>query len=224
MNIIKPKYKWATELAIRKKTEYIALHHPANKNCTAEDIHRWHLANGWAGIGYHMFITKEGLVYEGRPLNTVGAQIAGHNSRGIGICVEGNYDVEQQLPEAQYKAVLEVLDYLKGIYPNAELIGHRDIAASACPGRYFPLNDFKKYWKGELTLTQYQELKNEIEQLRNQKEKVYHSISEIPTWGQATVQKLYDKGFFKGISDTDLALPETLLRAFVVNDAAGLYD
>ena len=62
MQIIKPNYRWATELSARKKTEYIALHHPANKSCTAEDIHRWHLANGWAGIGYHFFVTKEGLV------------------------------------------------------------------------------------------------------------------------------------------------------------------
>lgn len=224
MQIIKPKYRWATELSLRTKTEYIALHHPANKNCTAEDIHRWHLANGWAGIGYHIFITKEGLIYEGRPLNTVGAQISGHNARGIGVCVEGNYDVEQQMPEAQYKAILEVLDYLKELYPDAELVGHRDIAASACPGRYFPLNDFKKHWKGELTLTQYQELKKELEQLKTQQDKVYHYMSEIPTWGLPTVQKLYDKGFFKGVSPTDLKLPETLLRAFVVNDAAGLYD
>lgn len=224
MNIIKPNYRWATELSVRRKTEYIALHHPANKSCTAEDIHRWHLANGWSGIGYHLFISKEGLIYEGRPLNTIGAQIAGHNSRGIGICVEGNYDVEQQIPEAQYKAILEVLDYLKTKYPDAELVGHRDIAASACPGRYFPLNDFKKYWKGELTLTQYEQLKQELDTLKNNQEKVYHYMNELPSWGLPTVQKLYNKGFFKGISATDLNLPETLLRAFVVNDAAGLYD
>jgi N-acetyl-anhydromuramyl-L-alanine amidase AmpD len=224
MNIIKLKYRWASNLAVRTKTDYIALHHPANKSCTAEDIHRWHLANGWAGIGYHFFVTKEGLIYEGRPLNTIGAQIAGHNSRGIGICVEGNYELEQHLPEAQYKAVQELLDYLKTIYPNAELVGHRDIAASACPGRYFPLNDFKKYWKGELSLTQYQELKQELTALKAQKEKVYHTIDEVPSWGLSTVQKLQDKGFFTGVSPTDIALTETLLRVFVINDRAGLYD
>lgn len=224
MNIIKPKYRWASNLAVRTKTDYIALHHPANKSCTAEDIHRWHLANGWAGIGYHFLVTKEGLIYEGRPLNTIGAQIAGHNSRGIGICVEGNYELEQHLPEAQYKAVQELLDYLKTIYPNAELVGHRDIAASACPGRYFPLNDFKKYWKGELSLTQYQELKQELTALKAQKEKVYHTIDEVPAWGLSTVQKLQDKGFFMGASPTDLNLTETLLRVFVINDRAGLYD
>ena len=224
MQIIKPKYRWSTELSVRTKTEYIALHHPANKSCTAEDIHRWHLANGWAGIGYHFFITKEGLVYEGRPLNTIGAQIAGHNARGIGICVEGNYEVEQQIPEAQYKALLEVLDYLKEKYPDAELVGHRDIAASACPGRYFPLNDFKKYWKGELSLSQYEELKKEIEILKNNQEKTYRYMDEVPDWGRATIQKLYDKGLYKGASPTDLALTETLLRVLVINDRAGLYN
>ena len=231
MNIIKPNYRWSTTLATRSKTDYIALHHPANKSCTAEDIHRWHLANGWAGIGYHFFVTKGGLIYEGRPINTIGAQVAGHNSRGIGICVEGNYDVEQVLPEAQYKAVLELLNYLKKIYPKAELVGHRDIGASACPGRYFPLNDFKKYWKGEFTLIQYeelnkkvQELKQEVDLLKLGQEKVYHYTSELPAWGVATMQKLCDRGLYKGAGPADLALPETLLRVLVINDRAGLYD
>jgi N-acetyl-anhydromuramyl-L-alanine amidase AmpD len=224
MNIIKPKYKWYADLKIRPRTEYIALHHSANKSCTAAEIHRWHIANGWAGIGYHIFITKEGAVYQGRPINTIGAQVANKNSSGIGVCVEGNYDIEQHMPEAQYRAVCEVLDYLKTLYPDARVVGHRDIGASACPGRYYPLEDFKAYWKGDFDMKQYAELKQELEALKAQQEKVYHYMNEIPEWGRATIEKLYTKGLFKGNSSTDLALTETMLKVFVVNDRAGLYD
>lgn len=34
----------------------------------AEEVNRWHLANGWAGIGYHFIVDKLGVVVTGRPL------------------------------------------------------------------------------------------------------------------------------------------------------------
>ena len=128
------------------------------------------------------------------------------------------------MPHAQYKAVCEVLDYLKKLYPNAEVVGHRDIGASACPGRYYPLEDFKAYWKGELTMSQYEELKKEIASLKESQEKIYHYMDELPDWGKPTMEKLYATGKFRGNGPSDLALTETMLRIFVVNDRAGLYD
>ena len=40
------------------KNEYIIIHHALAKNCTIEDVHRWHLDRGWNGCGYHYFIKK----------------------------------------------------------------------------------------------------------------------------------------------------------------------
>ena len=56
MNIIEKNYKWNGNLKNRKSTNRIILHHAESKSCTADDIHSWHLANGWAGIGYHFFV------------------------------------------------------------------------------------------------------------------------------------------------------------------------
>lgn len=39
-------------LTPREITDTIVLHHAAHTNCTVEDIHKWHLDQGWAGIGY----------------------------------------------------------------------------------------------------------------------------------------------------------------------------
>ncbi len=42
----------------------------------AEEVNRWHLANGWAGIGYHFVVDKRGQVVTGRPLElTPAAQL-----------------------------------------------------------------------------------------------------------------------------------------------------
>lgn len=53
-------------------------------------------------------------------------------------------------------------------------------------------------------------------------EVIYNTIDEIPTWGQATIQKLVDKGFLTGTGD-GLNINETMLRLLVINDRAGLY-
>ena len=44
------------DMSTRKSTERIILHHADAKNCSAEDIHRWHLGNGWSGAGYHFLV------------------------------------------------------------------------------------------------------------------------------------------------------------------------
>ena len=98
MTIIETEYQWAQTLAKRSKTEGVVLHHAAAQKCTAEDIHQWHLANGWAGIGYHFFVRKDGSVYRGRPIDTVGAHTYGENNETIGICFEGNFE-EEEMPE-----------------------------------------------------------------------------------------------------------------------------
>ena len=73
MNIIEKDYNWAHELSARQVTNLIILHHAAAKSCTAADVHNWHLNRGWAGIGYHFFVGKDGSVTRGRPLWAVGA-------------------------------------------------------------------------------------------------------------------------------------------------------
>jgi N-acetyl-anhydromuramyl-L-alanine amidase AmpD len=114
------------------------LHHAA-ANGSVQDVHNWHLANGWAGIGYHFYVRKDGSVYRGRPEEWLGAHTSGHNSK-IGICAEGNFEVDQ-MGAAQKNAIIELLEYLRGKYGNQPVYGHRDLDATACPGKNYPFND-----------------------------------------------------------------------------------
>jgi len=143
MNIIEKTYKWAGDFAYRKTTEQIILHHAAAKSCTPDDIHAWHLARGYTGIGYHYVVRKDGSVYRGRPEDTVGAHASasGANYNSIGVCFEGSFDVET-MPEVQAVAGCELVQYLKDKHGVTKVIGHGDVpgAATACPGKYFPLD------------------------------------------------------------------------------------
>lgn len=141
MNIIKKAFKFAQALITRKKTDFIVLHHRAGDG-DVDSIHAEHLKNGWAGIGYNLYIRKNGEVYQGRPLDKVGSHCPNYNSRSVGICFEGNFDKEK-MGDVQYNAGVQAIKYVKSIYKNTKTIGHREVYATACPGKNFPLEKFK---------------------------------------------------------------------------------
>ena len=144
MNIIETKFFWNGTLQKRARTDYIVLHHRAG-NGDAESIHNQHLNKGWSGIGYHFYVRKDGSIYRGRPIDTIGAHTEGKNSVSVGVCFEGDYHyTDKVMPSAQFKAGQELIAYLKGIYPNAEIKGHRDLQATGCPGQYFPFEGIKR--------------------------------------------------------------------------------
>ena len=124
-----------TNLSKRNKTDYIIIHHTASTSeMTVESIHQQHLNQGWAGIGYNLYINKQGEVWEGRPEEMSGAQCEGYNSVSIGVCLSGNFEIEQPT-EKQIEALKEIIGYLRTKYPNAEIVGHKDLNATACPGK-----------------------------------------------------------------------------------------
>lgn len=132
------------DMTTRRSTRKIVIHHAAAKKCTVADVHRWHKENGWSGIGYHFFVRKDGKVYEGRPITKVGAHAYGHNSDSIGICFEGNFEVEK-MPDVQKEAGKEIVAYVLKKYPSiTSIVGHRDLMATACPGKNFPFDEIKK--------------------------------------------------------------------------------
>lgn len=119
-----------------KVLEYIVVHHTASTaKETVEQIHNFHINNnGWAGIGYHFYIRKDGTIYKGRPEKYSGAHCENYNSVSLGICLEGNFEIEQPT-EKQLTSLSELIQYLKKKYGNVQVVGHRDLNATACPGK-----------------------------------------------------------------------------------------
>ena len=188
MIIIEKMYNWNGGLSKRAGTDYVVLHHAEAVSCTADDVHRWHLNNGWTGMGYHFFVRKDGSVYRGRPIDAVGAHCLGFNSNSIGICAEGAYnDKDTVMPYAQKSAIIELVTELKKVYKSAKVTRHRDLMATDCPGRYYP---FEEIVNGEVNRHMTKQ-----EQIEVIKEKAVLSDETIAfldayRYGDALIEKL----------------------------------
>ena len=114
--------------------ELIVIHCSATRctrSYTVDDCRRDHRNRGFADIGYHYYITRDGVVHAGRPLYKEGAHAKGYNRRSIGICYEGGLDAEgapadTRTPE-QKETLRKLLERLKADYPDAKVVGHRDL-------------------------------------------------------------------------------------------------
>lgn len=137
IRIIDPGYKWASTPSKRASTSYIILHHAGVTSATPESIHNYHKSLGWCGIGYNYYIRKDGTIYNGRPIDCIGAHTVGYNNKSVGICFEGNFETET-MSAAQKAAGKQLIKYVKSFYPNAVLKKHKDLDATACPGKNFP--------------------------------------------------------------------------------------
>jgi uncharacterized protein YraI len=141
MNIINSNLQFRN-LQYGNKPDTIVLHNADAVKCTIQDIHNWHLQNGWAGCGYHYLVRKDGSIYTGRPENAVGAHCPGQNSHSIGICAEGKYMAEQ-MPAVQKQAIEELGTYIKKKYGIKTVGGHKEFYSTDCPGTNYPLAEIK---------------------------------------------------------------------------------
>lgn len=144
--IVDPGLTFSGSRTKRTKTEGILIHHP-DADWTVQQVHNYHKnTNGWIGIGYNFYIDKDGTIYSGRGMEYVGAHCTNYNSKTIGVCCRGQYhDRDTSMPDAQFNALVWLLQYLRGVYGSSIYIkGHRDVASTACPGQYFPLAEAQK--------------------------------------------------------------------------------
>ena len=101
MKIKETTFNFVNGLSKRSSTKYIILHHRAG-NGDVMSIHSQHLGQGWAGIGYHFYVRKDGNVYSGRPINMVGGHTTNYNSVSVGVCFEGNFEKENMIFSYHY--------------------------------------------------------------------------------------------------------------------------
>jgi N-acetylmuramoyl-L-alanine amidase len=96
------------------------------------------LKNGWFfDIGYHWVIELDGSIRKGRHEAQAGAHAKGHNSGSVGVCYIGGCDSDMNPKDTrtdkQKESLHCLLIDLLGRYPDAEIIGHRDVSSKACP-------------------------------------------------------------------------------------------
>lgn len=204
LDIKKADLKWNGNLKplYLPKIKYIMIHHTAHPTWNIYDVHNFHQhTNGWIGIGYNFFINPDGTVFEGRGLN-VGAGATGYNYNSIHVCFAGNFE-NTNPTQKQLENGKDLIEYLLTLVPSdVKIIGHKDIGKTACPGRNFPLDEFKNIRKEE-------------------KEMRYQKLEDIPDYAKKTVEKLIDMQVLKG-NEKGLDLSDDMLRTFVILDRSGL--
>lgn len=135
----------------RHRTDWLVVHCSATRASaavSAKDIRRWHLDQGWADIGYHYVICRDGTLETGRPESAVGSHVRGFNQASVGICLVGGLDPqgkpENNFTQAQFATLHKLLNALKERYPAAHIRGHRDFSPDLNnDGRITP-NEFSK--------------------------------------------------------------------------------
>ena len=154
----------------RSETRYIVVHCSATKpslDIGRREIREWHIAKGWSDVGYMAVVRRNGLIEFGRHFDDIGAHVAGANSYSTGVCLVGGLTEAGAAPleafafdtlftEEQEHALVDLLQVLLAAYPDALIVGHRDLSPDAnhdgkidkweylksCPG--FSVSEFCK--------------------------------------------------------------------------------
>lgn len=137
-------------IARRRITNRIVVHHTAGSDHSAAEIHRMHLKRGFAGIGYHYIIRQNGTIEVGREESLRGAHAGKANADSIGIGLTGNF--EKRVPTtAQMDALVWLVgDIRHRLGQQITVVRHRDVAATACPGRLFPWDGLMEKLSGTM--------------------------------------------------------------------------
>ncbi|WP_395693800.1 FG-GAP-like repeat-containing protein [Nocardioides sp.] len=138
------------------------VHHTVNANdytraevpALLRSIYAYHTqSRGWSDIGYNYLVDRFGRIWEGRyggiDRPVVGAHTLNYNDYSFAMSAIGNYDIKQpsQAMVQAYGALFAWKLSLHGVDASSTkqwvgsryfqaINGHRDAAATACPGRY----------------------------------------------------------------------------------------
>lgn len=154
----RPAEPWTTDVPLRP-WKFIIMHHTGTDSASVEAIDRSHRqktdsrGNPWKGIGYHFVVGNGHGMPDGQiestfrwkeQLSGAHAGIGNYNEVAVGIAVVGNF--EKSAPTArQARSIERLVRHLctdLRIAPEA-ILGHRDVKATACPGRLFPLAELR---------------------------------------------------------------------------------
>lgn len=118
-----------------KNISRIVIHCTATRegqDIDAATIRRWHQGQGWNDIGYHFVIRLDGTIERGRAEDQPGSHVKGFNTGSIGVVYAGGLGPQGNPKDtrtpAQETAMRKLVGELLEAYPNAKVLGHRDLS------------------------------------------------------------------------------------------------
>ncbi len=173
------------------KVDSIALHHMAHPTADVKTVEEWHINQGWRAIGYNFWVGFDGTVYEGRGFK-LGAGVENQNGHIISIGFQGDYHSNDvKMPDAQFNAGVDIIKYVLENVPTVKTIGgHGEFMATACPGKYFPLEEMKT--------------------LKKRNTDKFTDISE--SYAREQINELFEMGIVKGNGNGEYKPNENITR------------
>lgn len=113
--------------------KYIVLHCTATaQTATVDSIRKfWRDVKGWKNVGYHWVIKADGEAVKLAEISAVTNGVKGHNANAIHIAYIGGIEkgkaVDNRTVE-QKATQVRLLTELKKKFPNAKILGHRDLS------------------------------------------------------------------------------------------------
>ena len=209
----------------RDSIKYIVIHYVGATGGALDNVRYY--ASSDVGASAHYFVghtSENGAIYQsvapencawhcGSETGIYYSDCRNDSSIGIEMCCHKREDGTWYFDDITVQKAIELTHWLMKEYNiSAEnVIRHYDVTHKTCPAPF--VVDEQKWI----------EFKNNLQS--EDKEMIYNYIdNNMPEWARPTIQKLVDKGFLRGNDKGELGLDDVMLKIFVVNDRAGLYD
>lgn len=126
---------------LRQSYQTLVIHHSGfyeqDGLSTMLEIQRAHRDDrGWADVGYHFMVDKDGTIYEGRDLTVRGVHTEGYNTGSLGVCLLGDFRFEAP-SQTQLASTYRLNNWLVYRTGLTHLAGHKEFNDfTVCPGTF----------------------------------------------------------------------------------------
>ena len=231
---------------VLSKIKYIVIHYTANDGDSDEGNGNY-FANNIVKASAHYFVDGDSVtqsvpddyvawsVGDKKYSNcnkTGGGKFYGQCNNTNSISIEMCDEVKNGKSDFSAATIENTIELTKMLMKKynvdiSRVIRHFDVSGKPCPAPYVDNAKWKEFKNmitesGDLTMSQYEELKKEIAELKAKNKalesivgSLYKTEEEIPDYYKTTIKPMIDKGVIKGTGD-NLNLPEIIARTLVI--------
>ena len=135
----------------------IIIHHSASETDNYKSIKRYHTRKRFMrDAAYHLILSNGSTEvplghieptgrYEKR-IHAAAVRSVKHNASGLHLCVIGNYE-RRDIPASLTPAIGHAVKMLQEKFqiPDEEVLFHRDVGSTKCPGKFFTKEKMRKW-------------------------------------------------------------------------------
>jgi hypothetical protein len=120
---------------------YIVLHHTVTgSDAKPKDIVYLDRATGRRYTApYHYLVYTSGRIVKTRPILSVGTCVAKMNTKCVCVAGVGDWESKDSTTPAFLDSMAWLVSEILRQYPTLEVVPHRKLVPTSCPGKYFPL-------------------------------------------------------------------------------------